>query len=720
MPHSGTLLVTGTRTVGVRRARDRQLLAGPDPEKGGVGVTELMSRSRDGVAAGRRPIWVIVTVLTLCGTAVALQQTMVVPLLPEFPGILGVSSDDASWLVTATLLTSAVATPVMSRLADMLGKRLMMLVCMLAMTAGSVLAALSTTFTLVIVGRAFQGFAAALVPIGISIIRDELPRERVSSAVALMSATLGIGGALGLPLAGIVSESLGWHANFWLSAILGVVLLAAILVVIPESRVRTGGSFDYLGAVLLSIALTGLLLVISKGNAWGWGSEQVIVLFLVAAGALTAWVPFELRVGQPLVDLRTSARRPVLLTNIASVLLGFAMFANLLLTIQELQIPAVTGYGFGLSVIAAGLAMVPSGLGMVLFAPVSGKMINRYGGRITLIIGGLVMAAAYVARVFLTGNLVAVIIGSALISIGTAIAYAAMPTLIMASVPITETASANGLNTLLRAIGTSTSSAVVAAVLGAVTITVGTITAPAVQAFEDLFWMAAATALLGCAVAWFIPRRSSTSEVVVGAGTPMRGAGPDVSAGDSRDVVLHGRIRKDGGGAPYPAVVTVVTTDGDQVDWSRTDHDGAYSIALPGPGSYLVVANAQGWSPMAQVMTFAKWSDLTGMAEITLTDRLTLSGRVTRGELPVPNAMVALSEATGASVGSTTADGRGRWCMPLPPPGRYVIAVLARDSCSAAARKVVLDVRSVVVDVQIPPDTTAFTAEVAALPSQLS
>ena len=673
-------------------------------------MTDLVETvDEDAGPALRRPVWAIVAVLALCGTAVALQQTMVVPLLPEFPKILGVSPDDASWLVTATLLTSAVATPVMSRLADMFGKRLMMLVCMVAMTTGSVLAALSSAFPLIIVGRAFQGFAAALIPIGISIMRDELPRERVSSAVALMSATLGIGGALGLPLAGIVSESLGWHANFWLSAIVGVLLLVAILLVIPESRVRTGGSFDYLGAVLLSIALTGLLLVISKGTAWGWRSEQVIVLFLIAAGALVAWVPFELRVGQPLVDLRTSARRPVLLTNIASVLLGFAMFANLLLTTQELQIPALTGYGFGLPVITAGLLMVPSGLAMVVFAPVSGAMINRFGGRITLITGGLVMAAAYVARVFLSGSLTAVIIGSTLVSIGTAIAYAAMPTLIMASVPITETASANGLNTLLRAIGTSTSSAAVAAVLGTVTITVGTLTAPSSQAFEDVFWMAATAALVGCAVAWFIPRRAALgAPVTVGEPTPVR-VGAAVSAGNSKDVVLHGRIRTVGGGAPYPAVLTVVTTEGDAVDWSRVDHDGAYSIALPGPGRYLVLANARGWAPRAQVMTFAHRRDMTGMAQITLTDQLTLSGLVTRGTDPVPHALISLSEATGASVGSVTTDERGRWCMPLPPPGPYVVTAMAPASFAAAARKVVLDPRSAVVDVQIPVDVPAAT-----------
>lgn len=658
-----------------------------------------MTDRANGPVPRRRRSGAVVAVLALCGTAVALQQTMVVPLLPEFPAILGVSADDASWLVTATLLTSAVATPVMSRLADMLGKRLMMLVCMLAMTVGSVIAAVSATFTLVIVGRAFQGFAAALIPIGISIMRDELPRERVSSAVALMSATLGIGGALGLPLAGVVSENLGWHANFWLSAIVGVLLLVAIVLIVPESRVRTGGSFDYVGAVLLSVALTGLLLVVSKGTAWGWTGQPVIVLLLVAVAALAAWVPWELRVGQPLVDLRTSGRRPVLLTNVASVLLGFAMFANLLLTTQELQIPAATGYGYGLPVITAGLLMVPSGLAMVVFAPVSGALINRFGGRPTLITGGLVMALAYVARVFLSGNLTAVVIGSTLVSIGTAIAYAAMPTLIMASVPITETASANGLNTLLRAIGTSTSSAAVAAILGAVTITVvtpaGALTAPSFQAFEYVFWMAAGAALVACAVAGFIPAVTAHPQVRVGPDTH----GGAVRSGNSREVVVHGRIRRADGPAPYPAVVTVLTTTGDPVDWSRADHDGRYSIALPGPDRYLVLANAQGWAPQARVMAVGERGPLP---EITLTEQLTLSGRVCRGGAGVPRALVSISEATGAFVESLTTGPDGSWCLPLPTPGRYVVTALAPDTLSTAARKVVLDARSAVVELEVP------------------
>jgi MFS family permease len=251
------------------------------------------------------PTWAVITVLSLAGTTVSLQQTMVIPLLPGFQHLLQVSADDISWLVTATLLTAAVATPIVSRLADMYGKRLMMLVCIVLMTAGSLVAALSAgSFLALVVGRSLQGFAAALIPVGISIMRDELPKNKVGSAIALMSATLGIGGALGLPLGGILFDQFGWQSVFWLSAGVGVAIGVAVLLVVSESEVKTRGRFDLLGAILLSIALTALLLVISKGGSWGWKSEQTILLLVVTAVVLAFWVPYSLKVSQPLVDLR--------------------------------------------------------------------------------------------------------------------------------------------------------------------------------------------------------------------------------------------------------------------------------------------------------------------------------------------------------------------------------------------------------------------------------
>jgi MFS family permease len=473
-----------------------------------------------------------------------------------------------------------------------------------------------------------------------------------------------------------------------------MVMIVGVLVLLDESAVRSKGRFDYFGAIALSTALTALLLGISKGGSWGWTSQQIIGLFVVTGVVLAVWVPYELKIGYPLVDLRTSGRRPVLLTNVASMLAGFAMFANVLLTTQQLQLPQATGYGLGLTVSAAGLAMIPSGLAMIVFAPVSGRMINRYGGRITLITGVAVMGVAYIGRVYSPHTLSGVIIGSTVVSIGTAIAYASMPTIIMGSVPITETASANGLNALLRAVGTSTSSAAIAAVLSAVTMQLGGTQLPSFAAFKDVFLMAGLSAIAAGTIAWFIPaaRRKLPS------GTTSAAA-PSTGSGRRTEIVVHGNVLDATGAPAFPSVVTVMTTDGSQVDWSRGDDDGSFSVVLPRAGRYLVLANARGWAPLAQVLEFTKDDRQTN---IRLADQLTVSGTASRGKHPVPGAVVAITEASGELVQSVVADKHGRYCLPLPAAGRYIVTMLEPDTMQAHARKLVLDVRSAVVDIDAP------------------
>src|SRR5690606_31261922 len=155
------------------------------------------------------------------------------PLLPDFPEILDVSAGAATWLVTITLLTGAVATPIVSRSADMFGKRRMMVLSLAMMVVGSLIAALGGSYIAVLVGRALQGFSSALIPVAMAVLRDLLPREKVAGAVALTSATMGIGGALGLPAAGVLYDTLGWASVFYVSAAAGVLLLIGILVTVP-------------------------------------------------------------------------------------------------------------------------------------------------------------------------------------------------------------------------------------------------------------------------------------------------------------------------------------------------------------------------------------------------------------------------------------------------------------------------------------------------------
>lgn len=610
----------------------------------------------------RRPDPTLVTtVLALTGTIVALQQTLMVPLLPEFPALLGTTAEDASWLVTATLLTSAVVTPIVSRLADMHGKRRMMMVCLVLQILGSVLGALGETLAVVVAGRALQGFAAALIPVGISIMRDELPRERVGGAVALMSATLGIGSAAGLPLAGLISAHTSWHALFWVSALMAAAMLVAIPLVVPESTLRAPGSFDGVGAVLLSLALVAFLLPVTKGSHWGWTSETTLVLAVVSVVLLAMWVPWELRTGTPMVDLRTAARRPVLLTNVASVLVGFSMYGNMLSTTQLLQLPQRTGFGFGLDVLQAGLAMVPGGLMMVVLSPASAAITRRWGGRTTLITGALVLAGGYVLRVFLVDQLWQIVVGAMLVSAGTAIAYAAMPTLIMASVPISETASANGLNSLLRAVGTSSASAVVAMILTSTVTSLGDVSLPTLDAFKDIFWVCALAALVSALVAAFLPSAGS-AQVPAREQVDRQGEEPE-------EIVVAGRVTAAGARPVRSAVVTVVDLAGDQVDWARVEPDGSYAIVLPGPGDYLTVTAADGWAPHSEVVRVQG----AHVQDIDLGDRLQLAGRVTADGRPVEGALVTMTALAGQVTGTTTTGPDGRYVLPLSTHGRHVV-----------------------------------------------
>ena len=645
------------------------------------------------------PAWATILVLSLCGMVSALQFTLVIPLLPEFPTLLDISASDSSWLVTATLLTAAVGTPIIARMADMYGKRRMLLVSLAAMILGSVICALEVSFVTMIVGRALQGFGAALIAVGISILRDKLPPERIGTAVALMSATMGIGSALGLPLAGVLSDWLGWHSIFWFGAVTGIVLVVALLAVVEESSVRTPGRFDVAGALVLSAALVCLLLPISKGSTWGWGEPSVIGLLVASVLLLAFWVPLELRVNQPMVDLRTSAQRPVLMTNLASVFAGMAMFVNMLVTVQVLQQPSSTGAGFGLGVTAAGLAMVPSGFAMVAMSPISGWSLERFGGRVVLMTGAGLMALTYVGRVFYADSVAAIVVGSTLVGIGTALAFAAMPTLIMSSVPITETASANGLNSLVRSIGTSLASTLVAAIMASYTVQVGGVAFATESAFRAVLVLGAVAAAICVALAALVPRdrpRLLERELA------------RTQACEKQEAVVRGRVRlaRPDESSRGMILVSVLDVHGAQLDWSRADNAGRYSMVLPGPGTYVVIANAVGWAPQAAVFDFA--GDEVEQ-DLTLAHELTVSGVVTSDGRPAGGALVALSEAMGKQVGSTHCDDTGAYVFQLPPSGRYVFTAYDPRSGGAQARKVTLTIESEVVDIDIPSVAAQLT-----------
>jgi MFS family permease len=438
-------------------------------------------------------------VIGLGALVVALSQSVLIPVLGTLPAELDTSASNVSWLLTSTLLVGAVTVPIMGRLGDMFGKRLMLLVAIGALTAGSLITALSDDIVVLIIGRSIQGASAAAIPL--------LPREGVASSVALISAMLGVGGALGLPLAGFVAEHADFHALFWVTTVAGLVAFVGILTIVPEAPGRSGGRVDLVGSLLLAAALVCLLLPLSQSAVWGWDDPKVAGLLIASAVLVAVFGWSQTRISEPLVDLQALRRKPIVLTNLASILFGFALFASFIGTAAYVEAPEQSGYGFGSSLLVGGLAMLPSGLAMLLLAPLAAKLINRRGAPQTLALGAVIVAAGWLMRIVVHDTLWQVIAGATVIGIGTGIGYAAIPSLINAHTPPTEIAAANGLNTLFRSLGSSLASAIGGSILAANTVILGDFAVPSLDAYQDLFALCAAASILVAVVVLFIPHR---------------------------------------------------------------------------------------------------------------------------------------------------------------------------------------------------------------------
>ncbi|WP_101570090.1 MULTISPECIES: MFS transporter [unclassified Brevibacterium] len=464
-------------------------------------------------APAAKPL-LIVMVLGFSSLCAALMQSLVIPIQPELPHLLNTSASNAAWVVTATLLGGGVAMPVAGRLADIYGRKPVLVASAIILLVGSVICAMFSTIGPVLIGRVLQGFAMGYIPVAISFVREITPPAMRNSAVAGISATLGVGGALGLPIAAWIAQDFDWHMLFWLSAVLAAAMVVLSLVVLPHTSPVDPGRFDVLGAVGLAVGIVGVLAGISKGNDWGWSAPSTLLAIIGGVIVLIAWGFFEVRHPHPLVDLRTTVRRPILLTNIAGILIGFGMMAQSIVVPQLLQMPEATGYGLGQSILQAGLWMAPAGLMMLAFTPISSRLLSTIGGRPTLALGATVIAGGYVFAVFLDGAPWQLMIATCIASAGVGIGYAAMPTLILENSPAAEAGAGVGVNALMRSMGTTLAGAVMAIVLTSQTVSVGGAQIPAEAAFRTCFIIGAAAALAGALVVLLIKRSKPESHVV--------------------------------------------------------------------------------------------------------------------------------------------------------------------------------------------------------------
>jgi EmrB/QacA subfamily drug resistance transporter len=452
--------------------------------------------------AERQHYNVTFALLAVAAVTYALLQSLVVPALLTIQQDLHTSTAGAAWILTAYLLSASVFTPVAGRLGDMFGKKRVLVVVLLILSVGTVGAGLSSTIGPMIVARVVQGVGGAIFPLAFGIIRDEFPRERVPLGIALISAILGVGGGLGIVLAGPITQNLSYHWLFWFPLIGIVIATVGIVLFVPESPVRAPGRIDWLGSLLMSAWLVALLVGVSEGSDWGWSSSRVLGLFggSVALFALWAWV--ESRTDDPLVDMTMMRKRPVWTTNLGAFVVSFGMFSAFLLVPQFVEMPTSTGFGLGASVTEAGLYMLPMPIALLLSGPISGRLSSTVGSRVPFIFGSAIACIGAVVLAVAHSFDWEIYLAMAVIGLGIGLAFAATTNLIVESVSQGQTGVATGMNMIARNVGGGVGSQVMAGIIAATL--VGGL--PSEGGFTIAFVVTAGAFAVGSLVALAVPR----------------------------------------------------------------------------------------------------------------------------------------------------------------------------------------------------------------------
>jgi EmrB/QacA subfamily drug resistance transporter len=446
--------------------------------------------------------------------AYALQQTMVIPALPTLQRELHTTTTWVTWVFTSFLLVSAVATPLLGKLGDQYGKERVLMLSLIVFLLGCVGAIVAWNIWSLIAFRAIQGLGGAVFPLSFAIVKDQLPSDKVGTGIGVLSTILAVGGGIGLALAGVIIDYSSWRLLFVAGAV--PVAAAAVLVhlFVPESPIKTRTRLDIAGAILLSSGLVALLLALTEGGSWGWQAPRIVALFTFCALSLVGWCVVELRVEEPMVDMRMLADRPVLFTNLAAIASGFALLGAFVLIPNFVETPrglpatiaGLVHYGFRATATMAGLYLLPGPFCGLLVGPLAGPMGNRYGYKWPLSLGMLLTASGITALALWHGAPWQIVVGMMALGSGAPLSYAAMGKLIVDAVRPTETGVATGMNTVMRTLGSVIGGQVGATILTASVI--GRTAVPTESAYTTALWLCAGAAVIGAVFGVFVtPRR---------------------------------------------------------------------------------------------------------------------------------------------------------------------------------------------------------------------
>ncbi len=417
-------------------------------------------------ARGSEPRLLVPSLLFIA-LVVAAVGSLGAPLITSVATTFHVSLASAQWTLTITLLSGAIATPILGRLGAGPHRRGTILATLAIVVVGSALTVLPLPFAWLLVGRAAQGVGLGLTALMMGVARDHLPQERGTATIALVSVASTIGIGVGYPLAGLLTELGGVRAAYGLGVLVTVVAFLAALRSMPVPPEGRSGRVDVPGALLLAAGLFVVLVLVSETSLWNRHVGLAVALAAIAVLLLCVWTAYERRATSPLVDIRLARHRAVAVANIVTLVGGVGMYLLLTLITRYAQTPRATGYGFGLTTFVAGLVLVPFSLLGFVAGKFTVHLRERIGAPMSLAGSAIVVLGAFVLFATARSNVAELLVAMAILGFGVGGFSAAMPAVILAVTPTSETSSAMSFNQVVRSVGFSLGSAVGGLILAA-------------------------------------------------------------------------------------------------------------------------------------------------------------------------------------------------------------------------------------------------------------
>jgi predicted MFS family arabinose efflux permease len=483
--------------------------------------------------SGERQARALTRTLLLIALVVAVVGSLGAPLITSVATTLHVSLDAAQWTLTIALLAGAVATPVVGRLGTGARRRPVVLGTLAVIAAGSVLTVLPLPLGVLLAGRAAQGCGLALTPLMMAAAREHLGSKRSASAIAMISVASTVGIGIGYPLAGYLTDLGGIRAAYAAGVAVTVLAVAAAIRSFPRSAQPASPAPDVPASILLTAGLLVLLFVVGETSLWQQHLPLATALAVLAVVLLTGWAMRERVLPRPLVDLRLLRHPAVARANAAMLVAGAGMYLLLTCITRYVQTPGSAGYGFGLDTFTAGLFLVPfSALGFVA-GRISPRLRKRMPAAALLSASTAVVLAAFLLFATVRGSLAGPLAAMSLLGLGVGGFSAAMPAVILQVTPHQETASAMGVNQVVRSAGFSLGSTLSALILAAYT-PAGAVF-PASGGYGATAWTGTAVTALALVIALTLSPRKPAPPTAAGPGSRSQAGTPSSAVGPGRD-----------------------------------------------------------------------------------------------------------------------------------------------------------------------------------------